>query len=160
MAERRYWVNTVSLDHVQNGIDGGFTQADHGAATRLRRLGGGDEIVFYSPRTRFRGGRPLQSFTAIGSIGAGAPYQVSMTDDFHPWRRPVRFLACRPDDIRPLIPQLSFIADPLRWGMAFRRGLFPIPEADFAAIATAMSALRPSSPGAADPLARAGPRLS
>lgn len=62
-----------------------------------------------------------------------------MTDDFHPWRRPLRFLACRPADIRPRIPQLSFIADPLRSGMTFRRGLFPIPEADFAAIATAMN---------------------
>jgi hypothetical protein len=40
-----YWVNTVSLEHVQAGVEGGFTQADHGRATRLRRLRPGDGLV-------------------------------------------------------------------------------------------------------------------
>ena len=26
---QRSWINTVSLDHVQRGMAGGFTQADH-----------------------------------------------------------------------------------------------------------------------------------
>ena len=34
----RYWINTISLDHVELGVIGGFTQADHGRNTRLRRL--------------------------------------------------------------------------------------------------------------------------
>jgi hypothetical protein len=46
----RYWINTVSRDHVQTGVEGGFTQADHGKRTRLKRLERGDRIVFYSPR--------------------------------------------------------------------------------------------------------------
>ena len=34
----RYWINTVSHDHVKAGMEGGFTQANHGRATNLRRL--------------------------------------------------------------------------------------------------------------------------
>ena len=66
MAEARYWVNTVSRDHVQKGVEGGFTQADHGKNTRLKRLNQGDYLVFYSPRTHFRSGETLQAFTALG----------------------------------------------------------------------------------------------
>ena len=49
----RYWVNTVSRDHVQHGVDGGFTQAGHGKATGLKRMAKGDRIVFYclAPRS-------------------------------------------------------------------------------------------------------------
>ena len=32
-----YWINTVSRDHVQIGMAGGFTQANHGKATNLKR---------------------------------------------------------------------------------------------------------------------------
>jgi hypothetical protein len=32
----RYWVNTVSRDHVQRGVDGGFTQAAIHPATNSR----------------------------------------------------------------------------------------------------------------------------
>lgn len=51
-----YWINTVSRAHVLGGVEGGFTQADHGRNTRLRQLARGDWLVFYSPRTEFRGG--------------------------------------------------------------------------------------------------------
>ena len=64
----KYWINSVSFEHVQAGVAGGFTQADHGRATTLRKLSKGDWIVFYSPRTHFRAGSPLQHFTAIGRI--------------------------------------------------------------------------------------------
>ena len=72
----RYWVNTVSRSHVQNGVAGGFTQADHGKNSRLKRLSKGDGIIFYSPRTEFQAGEPLQHFTAIGEIIDEAPYQA------------------------------------------------------------------------------------
>lgn len=134
----RYWINTVSREHVLRGIEGGFTQADHGRATRLRRLERGDWIVFYSPRTELRGGEPLQRFTAIGRIEDDEPYQVEMTPDFHPWRRRVDFLACREAPIRPLLEALDFIPDPKRWGFPFRRGLFEVGADDFALVAEAM----------------------
>lgn len=144
MAEPRYWVNTVSLDHVEAGVAGGFTQADHGADTRLRQLCVGDGIVFYSPRSGFRAGPPLQRFTAIGVVTEGEPYQVAMTADFHPWRMGVRFLPAGQAEARPLVPHLSFITDPSQWGLPFRRGLIPIPEKDFVRIATAMDTTWPT----------------
>lgn len=138
MAQRRCWINTVSKAHVVVGMQGGFTQADHGRATRLARLGLGDLIAFYSPRTEFRGGEPLQAFTALGRIVDSEPYQVAMTADFHPWRRRLAFFACRDAPIRPLLGELSFIADASRWGMVFRRGLFEVPYSDLMRIAAAM----------------------
>ncbi len=138
----RDWVNTVSLDHVLAGVAGGFTQAGHGSDTRLRMLHAGDRIVFYSPRTAIRTGRPLQCFTALGVIVGDEPYQVSMSADFHPWRLAVRFVPCVQAPVKPLIPRLSFIADPRHWGLPFRRGLFAIPQTDYDTIAETM---RPES---------------
>lgn len=135
----RYWINVVSREHVERGVEGGFTQADHGRPTRLRRLGTGDAIVFYSPRTALHGGDPLQEFTARGRIGEDL-YQVEMTPDFHPWRRTVVFLPATPAPVRPLLRDLSFVPDTGSWGLVFRRGLFEIPAHDFAVIAGAMGA--------------------
>ena len=123
---------------MERGVEGGFTQADHGRNTRLRRLERGDWIVFYSPRTQIRGGEPLQAFTAIGRIADDEPFQVEMTPEFHPWRRLVDFVASRHAPARPLVGSLSFITDEQRWGYPFRRGLFEVPAEDFATIATAM----------------------
>jgi hypothetical protein len=134
----RYWINTISKDHVQKGIVGGFTQADHGKNTRLKRLSKGDYLIFYSPKTSLKDGEGLQIFTAIGVIDDDAPYQVEMTPDFHPWRRKVKFLESEAAAIKPLLEHLSFIKDKQRWGYPFRVGLFEIQRADFELIATAM----------------------
>ncbi|HEV7662205.1 MAG TPA: EVE domain-containing protein, partial [Chloroflexota bacterium] len=75
----RYWINTISRDHVLAGQAGGFTQANHGRATHLRRLALGDLMAFYSPRTSYPDGAPLQAFTAIGRVADTVPYQVEMT---------------------------------------------------------------------------------
>ncbi len=139
VTEPHCWVNTVSLEHVQVGVTGGFTQADHGRNTRLRQLHPGDRIVFYSPRTAMRSGKPVQQFTALGVIVGEEPYQVSISPEFHPWRLDVEFLPSEPADVRPLIGRLSFIGDTSRWGLPFRRGLFPITELDFRTIAEAMA---------------------
>ena len=133
-----YWINTISLEHVERGVEGGFTQADHGRNARLRRLERGDWIVFYSPRTEMCGGEQLQAFTAIGRIADDEPFQVEMIADFHPWRRRVDFRSSRHVPARPLVGSLSFITDERRWGYPFRRGLFEVPAEDFATIATAM----------------------
>lgn len=135
----RCWVNTVSLDHVLGGVAGGFTQADHGARTRLSRLRTGDRLVFYSPRQSYPDGEPLQAFTAHGVVRGAEPYQVEMTDTFHPWRLDVDFApGTTPAPIRPLLEHLGFIKDPTRWGYAFRRGLFEVPAEDFDRIVDAM----------------------
>ncbi len=134
----RYWVNTVSLEHVRLGVQGGFTQADHGRSTRLKRLSPGDGLVFYSPRTAMGAGASLQEFTALGLVTGTEPDKVQMSPDFSPWRLAVEFLDVRPAPVRPLVPDLEFIPDPKRWGFPFRRGLFEIGQSDFRRIAEAM----------------------
>jgi hypothetical protein len=126
----RYWINTVSRDHVQTGVQGGFTQADHGKQSRLKRLGRGDRIVFYSPRTE-------RKFTAIGEVTDESPYEAETG-----WRRSMRFFPAEDAPIQPLIEQLEFITNKKSWGFPFRRGLFEIGEADFTAIARAMRTLK------------------
>jgi len=139
----RYWINTISRAHVLTGVKGGFTQADHGKDIRLKKISMGDFIAFYSPRTEYPSGEPLQAFTAIGRIIDETPYQVKMRPDFHPWRRRVRFFECHEAPIRPLIESLDFIRNKQQWGFPFRRGLFEVEQADFECIARAMKAMLP-----------------
>jgi hypothetical protein len=136
----RYWINTISRDHVRIGSEGGFTQANHGRPTTLRRLARGDLVAFYSPRTAYPDGQPLQRFTAVGRVADDAPYEVRMTPEFHPWRRRLQFLECKEAPIQDLIGHLGFIKDPTRWGLPFRRGLFEVSQQDFEQIARAMDA--------------------
>jgi hypothetical protein len=144
----KYWINTVSREHVLIGVQGGFTQADHGRETRLTRLGKGDLLVFYSPRTAFRAGEPLQCFTAIGRIADDVPYQTTVSASFKPWRRRMVVLPSTPAPILPLLQGLEFIKDKKRWGFPFRRGLFEISAGDFARIAVAMGADIPADASA------------
>jgi predicted RNA-binding protein len=133
-----YWVNVVSRDHLQRGVAGGFTQANHGKNTILKRLKAGDWIVFYSPKTAYENGAPLQAFTAIGQVKDDELYQVEMMPGFMPWRRNVEFTESSETSIKPLIGDLSFIQDKTHWGYKFRFGLFQIPEQDFELIKNAM----------------------
>lgn len=133
------WVNTVSRDHVQRGVGGRFTQANHGKPHMLRRMARRDWIVFYSPKTALEGGEPLQAFTAIGQIADDEAYQVEVSPDFHPWRRNVDFLPCKEIPIRPLIEDLDFVDDKQRWGYTFRFGVFRIDDHDLEVIRSAMT---------------------
>ena len=132
------WINTVSRNHVERGVAGGFTQANHGKPHMLKRMRRGDWIVFYSPRTDFPDGAPLQAFTAIGEVTDDEPYQAEMTADFHPWRRNVDFLDVHEAPIRGLLDDLDFVEDKSRWGYKFRFGVFEISEHDLNVIRTAM----------------------
>ncbi len=134
----KYWINTVSKDHVLKGVKGGFTQANHGSPYNLKRMNRSDFIVFYSPRTRFEEGEPLQHFTALGKCIDDVPYQSEMTPDFHPWRRNIEFIKCKEAPIKALIDNLNFIQDKKKWGFPFRRGMFEITRNDFLKIAQAM----------------------
>jgi hypothetical protein len=138
MSDRSYWIGVASKDHVDNAIAGGFTQLNHGKAAPLERMRGGDGYLFYSPRTAYPGGEPLQAFTAIGRVRTGTVYQATLSADFHPFRVDVDYLPSRDAPIKPLIAQLSFIRSKTHWGAAFRFGMLRIPEVDFALIAAAM----------------------
>ena len=130
----KYWVNVVSKDHVQRGVAGGFTQANHGKPYALQKMQKGDWIVFYSPKTQFIDGEPLQAFTALCEVIDTEPYQVEMTADFHPWRRAVQFEKTKDVPIKPLIPLLEFIENKVQWGYKFRFGAIEIGKADFTLI--------------------------
>ncbi|HSX45733.1 MAG TPA: EVE domain-containing protein [Candidatus Saccharimonadia bacterium] len=132
------WVNVISRDHVRLGVAGGFTQANHGKASGLKRLKAGDWLVFYAPQTSYKDGESLQAFTAIGQVRDEELYQFKMSEDFVPWRRNVDFYDCVETPIRPLLGELGFIKDKTHWGYMFRFGLFAIPEADFEKIKRAM----------------------
>jgi len=135
-----YWMGVASQDHVKRGIEGGFCQFCHGKTWPLERLKPGDRIIYYSPREEINEGAPVQAFTAIGEVLEGAPYKFDMGDGFVPMRRDVRFFSASSALIRPLLPKLSFTRDQPSWGYAFRRGFFPITDADYKTIARAMNA--------------------
>jgi len=137
--EQRFWINTVSLEHVGIGVTGGFVQADHGSPTRLRWLGRGDWIVMHSPRVGMRAGPAVQAFTALGFIADDEPFQVRLGPDVEPWRRRVQWQPCIPAEVRPLLDDLTFVIDKKQWGYPFRRGLFRIGAADFTLIASTMA---------------------
>ena len=134
----KYWINVVSRDHVQRGVAEGFTQANHGKPWALKKMQRGDWIIFYSPKTAFADGEPLQAFTAIGQVIDDEPYQAEMSPDFHPWRRDVDFKRCTEAPIRPLIDELDFIENKTSWGYKFRFGVIEIEEKDFLTITLAM----------------------
>jgi len=133
------WINTVSRDHVERGVRGRFTQANHGKPNMLRKMARGDWIIFYSPKTVHPDGEPLQAFTAIGQVADDEPYEAELSPDFHPWRRNVDFLECAETPIRPLIEDLDFIEDKSRWVYKFRFGVFKINDHDLDVIRSAMT---------------------
>ncbi|OBK76956.1 EVE domain-containing protein [Mycobacterium sp. 1164985.4] len=133
------WINTVSRDHVELGVRGRFTQANHGKPHMLRRMARGDWIVFYSPRTVYPDGPPLQAFTAIGQVADDEPYLDPASPDEERWRRNVDFLDAKETPIRPLLDHLDFIEDKTRWGYKFRFGVFKIGDDDLEVIRSAMT---------------------
>lgn len=134
-----YWIAVASAAHVRFGRAGGFMQVNHGKAAPLRRIRPGDGIVYYSPTTVLGEKDGLQSFTAIGTVREGEPYQGIMGPDFKPFRRDVEWAKAREAPIKPLLDRLEFTAGKANWGYQLRFGLFAINADDFSLIARAMS---------------------
>ena len=120
-------------------------QVNHGKLAPLCRIQPGDRIVYYSPSTVMKGNDRLQSFTAIGIVGDGDPYQVKMSEDFSPFRRDVGWLPAHEAPIQPLLSDLDLTAGNLNWGYQLRRGLLPISEHDMDLIAKTMGIHAPLS---------------
>jgi hypothetical protein len=135
---QNYWRGVVSRSHIQVGIKNGVIQLNHAKKAPLQRFGRGDGIIDYSPRTDYPDGDPWHCFTAIGKIRTGKIYQVEMTSDFKPYRLDIRYLISQEIPIKPLIDQLSFIKNKIRWGATFRLGFLKLPLSDFLIIAEAM----------------------
>lgn len=135
----KYWIVTVSKEHVLNGIDCGIMQACHGKKAPLKRINKGDFIIFYSSKYHMKNKMPYQKFTAIAKATDNQIYQVKMAENFKPHRRKVRFLECEETEIKPLIKDLEFIPNKQKWGYPFRYGLLEISEMDFKLISSKMA---------------------
>lgn len=138
MSAGGYWLAIASAAHVRIGRAQGFMQVNHGKRGPLLRLNPGDLVAYYSPSTQMGVKDGLQSFTAIGRVREGAPYQAEMTPDFHPFRRDVDWFPASEARIAPLLPHLSFTRGQANWGYQLRFGLLNVTEDDMALIAGAM----------------------
>ena len=141
----RNWVAVASAEHVRIGRRKGFMQVCHGKAAPLRRILPGDHVVYYSPTNVLRGKDGLQSFTAIGTVKHGVPYQADMGDGFCPYRRDVQWSSAEETPIKPLVGRLQFTTAKRNWGFQLRFGLFEISAHDMAMIAAAMGASKLAS---------------
>jgi hypothetical protein len=137
----RHWIAVASAEHVALGVAQGIMQVCHGKGGPLRRIRPGDRVIYYSPTGTFRGTDRLQHFTAFGIVGAGAPYQVRISDDFHPYRRDVDYLPAQAVSILPLLEELDLARG--NWGWKLRLGLVEITAEDSARIAQAMQVTLP-----------------
>lgn len=133
------WLAVASAEHVRRGRAGGFMQVCHGKAAPLRRIEAGDGVVYYSPSTVMGGKDGLKSFTAIGWVRKGAPYQFDMGGGFRPFRRDVDWAASHETPIAMLLERLDFTTG-RNWGYQLRLGLCPLSEHDFRLITEAMAA--------------------
>jgi hypothetical protein len=140
MTAHTNWIAVASAEHVGRGRAAGFMQVNHGKAAPLKRIVPGSRVVYYSPTSAFGGKDKLQSFTAIGVVKPGEPYQGDMGGGFLPFRRDVAWLKGHPVPIQPLLDELEFSAGVKNWGQKFRFGLFSISDHDMDVIATAMGA--------------------
>lgn len=133
-----HWIAVASAEHVRRGRRDGFMQVNHGKAAPLRRIKPGDGIVYYSPTTILGEKDGLQSFTAIGTVREGEPYQGDMGGGFTPYRRDVEWAKAQEAPIKPLLDRLEFTAGKSNWGYQLRFGLFALSEGDFSLITEAM----------------------
>lgn len=134
----KYWIATISKEHVLKGMEWEILQVCHGKKTPLKRINKGDFIVFYSSKINMNDKQPYQKFTAIAKATDNEIYQVRMFPDFEPFRRKVQFLDCQEAEIRLLINDLEFIKNKQKWGFPFRYGLLEISKNDFDLIQSKM----------------------
>ncbi|QDK80281.1 EVE domain-containing protein [Spirosoma sp. KCTC 42546] len=134
----QYWIVVASKDHVLRGVSGGFMQANHGKQAPLKRMKPGDWVIFYSPKQVLEGDQKCQAFTAIGQLIDDTIYQVTVSENFSPFRRNVTFHASSDVSILPLIDELDFISNKKSWGYPFRIGFFEIDKHDFELISNGM----------------------
>jgi len=147
---RKNWLAVASADHVAVGRTAGFMQVCHGKVSPLKRVQPGDRIVYYSPNQHYsashaqRGKDRLQTFTAIGTVKDGKPYQADMGGGFQPFRRDVTWHEAEPVSLMLLLQKLALTQEK-NWGYRLRQGLVEISDADMTTIAEAMFAATAAS---------------
>jgi predicted RNA-binding protein len=138
MRTKKYWIATISKEHAQRAINGGFIQVCHGKEAPLKRMQKEDYILIYSSKITMEGNEKCQSFTALGKVVDDEVYAFQMTENFIPFRRNIQFMDANEVSILPLIENLEFIPNKKSWGYPFRYGFFEINENDFNFITSKM----------------------
>lgn len=134
----KHWLAIASADHVRRGLQGGFMQVCHGKLAPLRRIKPEDGVVYYSPTQIYGVKDDFKSFTAIGYVAQGEPYQVDMGNNFLPFRRDVHWHGDKQISIRPLLNQLE-LTQSKNWGYALRFGLINLSAEDFSLLLALMT---------------------
>jgi len=132
------WITVASADHAAIGVAQGFIQVNHSKSAPLRRIRRGDVVAIYSPVQVYGSRDGLQSFTALGRVQPGEPYQGQMTGGFTPFRRDMDWWPAQPAPMAALRDRLALTAGKANWGAPFRFGLVRVDDPDMALIATAM----------------------
>ena len=127
----KYWINTISQDHVIFGKQEGFVQAGHKKEAALKKLQPDDRLIFYSPQTSLQNGKSVRAFTAVAKIKDKDVYRVIVNNDFQLYRRNAEYEDCPEVPIKVLIERLEFITNKQHWDLKFRSGLFEINQHDF-----------------------------
>lgn len=133
----RYWIGVVGLDHAEYAVKTGICAFSKGSKAAIEKLSEGDRFAYYSPKTGFMSGAAVQQFSALGTI-------IDPTPAEHNWDGHDIFVAkaayakITAASVRPMLEALSFVTNPTKWGMAFRRGQFEISEQDFTLIEDAL----------------------
>ncbi|MCP5086136.1 MAG: EVE domain-containing protein [Rhodobacteraceae bacterium] len=136
----RFWVGVVAADHIEIAKAERVCAFTLGKETAVAKLSPGDRFVIYSPKTGFGEGETVQAFTALGTVGAGVPYEMPWAGtESNAWVRDAKYADAVQTPIKPMLEDLSFITNPRFWGMAFRRSLFEIGTEDFEKIEKAMA---------------------
>ncbi|MCD0471620.1 EVE domain-containing protein [Flavobacterium sp. JAS] len=138
MRAKKYWIATISKEHTQRGVNGGFIQVCHGKEAPLKRMQKEDCLLIYSSKITMEGNEKCQAFTALGKVIDDEVYSFQMTENFVPFRRNIQFVECNEVSIIPLIENLEFIPNKKSWGYPFRYGFFEINENDFNFITSKM----------------------
>jgi len=140
---RKFWIGVASKNHVANGVKLGICQFCHGKLTPAKRLKKDDFIIYYSPKQTMEGSETCQQFTALGVVIDDLPYQVTINENFKPFRRNITYFDTQHIDIKPLISILPFIKNKQSWGYIFRYGFFEIDQESFEIIAQKMLGFNP-----------------
>jgi hypothetical protein len=132
------WIAVISADHAAEAAREGFFACSHGDGRAAARPAKGDRFAFYAPRERVGEGAPVQAFVALGRILDDAPSPRTI-GGFEARVRRAAYEPVARAAVGPLLPRLAFTRDKgSHWGMAFRRGLFAVSDADFAVIDAAL----------------------
>ena len=126
-----YWMAVASANHVDRGVEGGFMQVCHGKPAALKRVKPHDFVVYYSSTYEMGGKKKCQCFTAVGVVKPEDIYQVTVSENFEPFRRDVDWDEVKYAPIRPILNILDFSAGNSNWGYQLRFGLIKISEHDF-----------------------------